>query len=121
MSEQKPFTADDFRKELKKLLPGYKWTVHNGDRRDRLEATGTISSGFNRTSTMEVMRREDGWYDVRSAGYGKRAPWLGSVDGKTLARAVRSLQDYYERMEREYGSHARAIEGARKVDAEDVT
>lgn len=94
----------DFRKELIKLMPGYKWTVHQSSRPDHyLSATGTQSSGFNRLSTLRVERRENyagggrPRYEAKSAGYGCKAPWRYVADGRSLAQALRNLQDHYER------------------------
>ena len=48
-----------FRTELKKIMPGYKWTVHkSSDPEYFLDATGIMTSGFNRTSTLQVIKRK---------------------------------------------------------------
>jgi len=110
----------EFRKELLKIMPGYSWTVHRPSKfiKTYLLATGIQASGFNRLSTLQIIRREksDGTveYEAKSSGYGRRAPWLSVYTGRTLARALRGLQDYYEAMSNEYRSHARALEFARK-------
>jgi hypothetical protein len=115
-----PYTTEQFRRELRKIMPGYKWTVHREFNMGcpYLSALGIQTSGFNRLSTLEVVRREkDGAtnYTVRSSGYGVKAPWLGEYVGSTLARALRGLQNHYERMGREYLSHASALENGRKA------
>jgi hypothetical protein len=115
-----PYTTEQFRRELRKIMPGYKWTVHREFNMGcpYLSALGIQTSGFNRLSTLEVVRREkDGAtnYTVRSSGYGVKAPWLGEYVDSTLARALRGLQNHYERMGREYLSHASALENGRKA------
>jgi hypothetical protein len=109
----------EFRKELVKIMPGYEWTVHKSSNPEiYLEATGIQSSGFNRLSTLRVVRRErDGAarYEVSSAGFGKRAPWLSTSEDGTLARAFRSLQTFYENMASTYRSHANYLQNARKA------
>lgn len=106
-----------FRASLVKIMPGYDWTVHRaGKGAKRLVATGTQSSGFNRCSTLEVtwQRKPTGdWYVARSSGYGLRVPWLGEVGDVTLARALRGLQDHYQRKSANYDSHMRALKNAR--------
>lgn len=95
--------AADFRKELVKIMPGYKWTVHKSHCPDKyLSATGIQSSGSNRLSTLHVERREDyagsrhPLYEVKSAGYGTKSPWMHKAVGRSLARALRDLQDHYK-------------------------
>ena len=109
-----------FRKELINIMPRYVWTVHRIPyfAEHHLSATGIQSSGFNRLSTLKVTKFEnkDGeiGYDVKTAGFGKKAPWLSTYTDKTLARALRGLQNHYEIMAREYSKHAGALEFARK-------
>lgn len=110
----------DFRKELVKVMPGYNWTVHHSRTGGRvLLATGTQSSGSNRLSTLQVDRRDNyaaggkPRYEVKSAGYGKRAKWLHTANGETLARALRNLQDHYESMAAKYSSHASDLKAGR--------
>ncbi len=119
------FTAKDFRAELVRIMPGYSWTVHKYSDARVLNATGTQSSGFNRLSTVLVNRRDNyagkgfPWYEVKSAGFGLRAPFLGTFADRTLARALRGLQQHYESMAATYGGHARALQNARtKPDGE---
>ena len=120
-------TREEFRAKLVKLMPGYRWTIHRTSKSPahvvgKIVATGTKSSGFNRLSTLEVtytsIEEGDDWFEVRSAGHGLRAPWLGKNSDATLARAIRGLQDYYQRLEATYGGHARALEAGRKVENE---
>lgn len=107
--------ASSFRAELLKTMPGYSWTVHKTSDDRVLSATGTQSSGFNRLSTLKVDRRENyegrgfPWYEVRSAGFGLRAPFLGSYADRTLARALRGLQQNYEAKAATFAGHARAL------------
>jgi len=103
----------DFRKELVKIMPGYKWTVHTSRSSDRLlVATGTQSSGSNRLSTLRVERRDNyagsgkPRYEAKSSGYGTRSPWMYAAEGRTLAQALRNLQDHYEAMASKYHSLA---------------
>ena len=114
---------NDFRKELMKIMPGYKWTVHRKNiyaKKDDgfLSATGIQSSGFNRLSTLEVCRRNKDnvvEYTAKSAGFGKSAPWLNEYTDSTLARTLRGLQKHYEVMEQKYGNHERALRAGRVV------
>jgi hypothetical protein len=115
-------SRDEFRAKLKKIMPGYQWTVHRAPKHaahvvGKIVATGTQTSGFNRLSTLEVtytsIEEGDNWFEVRSAGYGLRAPWLGKNADSTLARALRGLQEYYQREAATYGGHARALEAGR--------
>ena len=110
--------AAKFRDELVKIMPGYQWTTHRPSSKTGayLEATGIQSSGFNRLSTLAVTRRErDGVveYEVKSAGFGKRAPWLHTNRDSTLARALRGLQQHYETMANTYRGHASYLQSAR--------
>lgn len=111
--------ATYFRKALVKLMPGYNWTVHRVPKRaTKIVATGIQSSGLNRLSTLEVTYAPDDkgdWFKVRSAGYGRRAPWLYENGDATMARALRGLQDYYRHMENLYRGHACALEAGRKA------
>lgn len=113
----KPFTADDFRAELVKIMPGYQWTVHRaGKGAVKMFATGTQSSGFNRLSTLRVERsvvRDRPWYSAKSAGHGTRSPWVHENGDVTLARALRGLQEHYERMANTYRGHAASLKAGR--------
>ncbi len=116
------FTSADFRKELTRIMLGYQWTVHKSDNIERLVATGIRSSGFNRLSTLSVVRITDGHgydlasYNVRSAGFGRHAPWLGTYEDRTLARALRGLQDHYLAKSNSYHSHAVALQRGRQAE-----
>lgn len=110
----------DFRKELLKIMPGYSWTVHKTGNPLRMTATGIQSSGFNRLSTLQVTRIEgDGWglsYEVKSAPHGTKSEWAHTNRDRTLARALRGLQDYYQAMSNTYrGLAARLQEGRAEV------
>lgn len=109
--------SDAFRAELLKLMPGYSWTVHQSFSEGRIEATGTQSSGSNRLSTLSVIRTQEPGdkirYVARSAGYGLRAPWLHTNTDRTLASAIRGLQEHYERKAATYRSHAAALQAGR--------
>lgn len=112
-------TPKEFRAELLKIMPGYSWTIHRSVNDAVLRATGVQSSGFNRLSTLEVKRLAVGamepTYEARSAGYGTRAKWLHSNTDRTLARALRGLQDHYEQVANTYRGHASALKNARNA------
>jgi hypothetical protein len=114
-------TPHEFRKELTKTMPNYKWTVHKTSSSPNwLEATGTQSSGFNRLSTLRVTLRkkeESVSYEVKSSGFGLRAKWLETYKDDTLARALRGLQLKYEQLAQLYQSHAAALQNGRKQPA----
>jgi len=111
-------TSNEFRKQLMKIMPKYAWTIHRSfHAKNYLSATGIQSSGFNRLSTLQVVRREKDdkiEYEVKSAGFGRRTPWLSTYTDNTLAKALRGLQDYYEIMTRTYSNHAWFLRNARK-------
>lgn len=110
--------ANEFRKELVKIMPGYAWVVHQTKASGYLEATGTQSSGFNRLSTLSVVRREqDGKsrYEAKSSGFGLGARWLHTNEDKTLARALRGLQDHYVYTANTYRAHAASMKIGRDV------
>jgi hypothetical protein len=117
ISADKPFTAGDFRAELVKIMPGYRWTVRRASKgATRLVATGIQSSGFNRLSTLQVERvieRGAPWYKAKSAGHGTRATFLHENGDVTLARALRGLQEYYERKANTYRGHAARLQNGR--------
>ena len=111
----------EFRKELLKIMPGYNWTVHRRVSSDtRMIATGIQSAGFNRLSTLEVTRIEDATgattYAVRSAGHGTRARWQHSNRDGTLARALRGLQDHYQRTAANYQQLAERLQDGRNAE-----
>ena len=108
-----------FRKELQKIMPGYKWTVHRQTfpSSNYISATGIQIAGYNRTSTLQVTRRiqdDQIEYEAKSAGYGLQAPWLSEYTDGTLARALRGLQEHYENKASTYSGHAGSLEFARK-------
>jgi len=115
--ESKPIKSREFRAELGKIMPGYKWTVHRSLAAFFMEATGIKSAGLNRISTLRVCRIEEAGtveYEVKSAGFGCHSPWLHENTDGTLARALRGLQDHYETMANEYSSHAHHLQSSRK-------
>lgn len=107
----------EFRAELERLMPGYKWVVHKSpSAANFLRATGTMSSGFNRLSTLRVIRdlsRGTPSYEVSSAGYGTKAATAATRRGPTLARALRALQDDYQSKESYYRGLATALQAGR--------
>lgn len=117
--------SNKFRAELVKIMPGYKWTVHRPSVYDLgedkkptyLKATGVQTAGFNRLSTLQVVKREKGGnveYEAKSSGFGSTSPWLSEYTDGTLARALRGLQTHYEHMAQKYGGHAASLESGRK-------
>jgi len=107
--------SNKFRKELVKIMPGYSWTVHRElPGSTILHATGIQTSGFNRLSTLQVVRTESGMYEVKSSGHGRRAPWLATHKDATLARALRGLQEHYEAVANNHNQHAAYLQGARE-------
>jgi len=118
MGNSKTETINNFRKELLKIMPGYKWTIHKPNAAQWIEATGTMSSGFARVSTLHVLRKQtltDISYEVKSSGYGLRAPWIASREDGTLSRALRSLQTHYETMNGIFRSAAEKMQDGRNV------
>nr|DAM62882.1 MAG TPA: hypothetical protein [Caudoviricetes sp.] len=119
----KKFTPADFRKDLVRIMPGYKWTVHKSDDENLLEATGIQSSGFNRLSTLSVVRLDRGpgiiIYTAKSAGYGCRAKWLHCNTDITLASALRGLQNFYEAQACLFRKHASSLEQGRHAQGGD--
>jgi len=122
-------TPIEFRKELLKIMPGYKWTVHKNKYIEPelyLCATGIQFSGFNRISTLQVERRirksdiyEDMvFYEVKSAGFGAKSLWLSSAENVTLARALRDLQNHYQNMASKYSAHESALQFGRNKSLE---
>ena len=116
--------SNQFRKELQKIMPGYKWTVHKSTiygmdlnkKPTYITATGIQTSGFNRMSTLEVTVREKNGaieYESTSAGFGKNAEFLARYTGSTLAQSLRGLQEHYEVQGNNYMRHAADLEGAR--------
>lgn len=107
----------EFRDDLVKIMPGYSWTVHRHPKDAvRITATGIQSSGSNRLSTLQVVRIDIGGritYTAKSAGYGTRAKWLAENTDKTLARALRGLQEHYQRVSNTYHSHAASLQKGR--------
>jgi len=116
--------ANEFRQELVLFMPGYRWTVHRSTSPRVMRATGVKVSGFNRLSTLEVERRENyagsGFpcYTVRSAGFGRKAPFLGENGDITLLRALRGLQEHYQKTAATYRAHAHALETGRSSSPE---
>lgn len=117
-------TPNDFRTELKKVMPGYRWTVHRSfpgrlpaQFRDEfvnaLAATGTQWSGSKRLSTLQVIRRNDDGpftYTVRSSGEGTKELWLHESTGPTFAFALFVLQFHYKTIADIYQRHAAALQ-----------
>jgi len=115
--------STDFRKELHKIMPGYKWTISRDEfilqnRHSRFEATGIQSAGFSRISTLKVIYTELEYgeeYEVKSSGFGKNSGWLHSCKNGTLKRALRDLQNHYDTWARAYKSHAEALQAGRII------
>lgn len=94
-------TVKSVRAELKKRMPGYKWTVKDGGW--HVTAVGKRSSGFNRTSTLEVDVSGES-VTVSAFGFGKKGPCLAESSGDTIAQALRNTQNLL-------GSEARKLAG----------
>lgn len=118
--QKPPFSAKEFRAELVKIMPGYKWTTHKSSSKIYLTATGTQSKGFNRISTLQITRteRSEIIYIAKSAGYGLHAEFLHTHSGGTLAIALRGLQDHYAAMEIKYRIHSEALKQGRKLETQ---
>ena len=116
----------DFRAELVKIMPGYTWTVHKTPKHlphTELTATGIMSSGFNRISTLEVARSEAGGrvrYRARSAGHGTKSEWAHCHTDGTLARALRGLQDHYQRIAGENRALASRLKEGRQMPGVEI-
>ena len=112
-----------FRDDLKKIMPGYKWTVlkspflRDDEEYDHfVQATGIQTAGFNRLSTLQVTRRKRNGeieYEAKSSGFGKRAIWLATYSAPTIARALRELQTHYENVASNYAHHASSMRAGR--------
>ena len=124
----KAINTAKFREELVRIMPGYKWTVRRPWTKNDyryMEAEGSQSAGFNRMSTLRVVRRKVDdkiEYEVKSAGFGMRVPWCETYKSRTLALALRGLQNKYKRnrkhhedMARHYGRHEMDLEQGRKA------
>ena len=116
----KEINQKEFRKELLKTMPGYSWAIHKSyDPRNYLYATGTQSSGFNRTSTMYVLVRrnhDEIEYETEISGYGTRAVREEPSKGPTLSIAFRGLQDYLGKRAAHYEHlHTSLVHGRNKL------
>lgn len=102
--------TNEFRKEVEKIMPGYKWTIQRPykDGGAFLKATGTQSAGFNRLSTIKIERRVNNdttvVYEASIADYGMRGPWRATFADGTLARALRGVQEQCEAMRGVYSA-----------------
>lgn len=117
----------EFRAELLKVMPGYKWTVTKpyrlyGEGNTEpgwalMQATGIQSAGFNRMSTLAVERRVEDkdavTYEAKVAGYGMRGPWRATCERGTLAQALRGVQETCEEMRSEYAACVHAMQRGR--------
>lgn len=114
----------EFRNELTKIMPGYDWKIHRTITPDTYQsATGKQSSGYNRLSTLMVIRtveNGDVSYEVKSADYGTRSPWEHVTHGRTLARALRNLQQHYEHQARKFAAMASRLQDGRKPALEET-
>lgn len=111
-------------------MPGYSWTVHNpravyiDEDPDYMQATGIQAKGFNRISTLQVTRRKHNneiEYEAKSSGFGKNAAWLATYTDTTVARTLRGLQSFYEKMETTYSDHAGALQMGRIDRKQQIT
>lgn len=125
-----------FRDELRKRMPGLKWTVENPSSSaaqlaehpewDRVfVAHGMEAAGFNRVTSMDVWRRVndkgEASFTSKISGTGLRSPWAREGDrGRddelshpTLAQSLRALQEHLESRAAHYGSLAGRMQTAR--------
>ena len=109
--------AAALRESLRKLLPGFEWTVHNGGTNEFMEATGIQSSGFNRLATIGITKKGD-WYEAKIAGNGTRALWSKVGAGRTLHNAVGSLQNGLELERAHYAGLLLKLKNARLSKSE---
>jgi hypothetical protein len=118
MKRQKNMNSNDFRKDLQKEMPGYKWTVRRPRSDWFLMALGIQTSGYNRMSTLLVERRalsgDAAEYTVRYSGFGAKAPWIGQATEVTLVRALRELQQRFEWERNKYHAAAVTLADARE-------
>lgn len=112
-----PGHAAAFRAQLVKIMPGYKWTVHRCRNPAFIKATGIRSSGFNRLSTLKVVREETERYGVTFraclAGHGTKAIFGPEFVGPSIARALRDLQNHYVYTAATYRNLASQLEQGR--------
>lgn len=117
---EKTMNRKQFREELEKIMPGYKWTVHKGHSAEDkiIFATGIQSAGMNRMSTLHVKHDayhdNDVHYSVSSSGFGKGSEIGGEERAPTLARAIRQLQERYSERASFFGRLANDLEKGRK-------
>lgn len=116
MTNETKSSEIEFRKELVKLMPGFKWTIHRSISGKILNASGIQSSGFNRIATIKVSWWKDGkWYEVAGSGYGPHSAEMGRSSGSSLAQALRGLQDHYRNMAGKYSALESGMAEARKI------
>lgn len=122
LKNKKEFSPEYFREKLKKIMPGYNWTVHKSFAPEEyLYATGCISAGFNRVSTLSVEMRvmahdKSIWYESKIAGFGLKASFSESCGGATLAQSLRELQNFLEGMASSYSAKARYLRSGRGAE-----
>lgn len=112
-------TRDEFRAELRRRMPGLKWTIRTRARcnAEAMLAVGTRADGLNRACTLEVGYLGAGLlpYEARHYGHGKRAPLTASGRGDTVAQALRDLQATLETLARRYANAADDVQRARSA------
>lgn len=136
----KTYTREQFRKDLQRTMPGFKWTVHKPsslliwDEAAKLhanatlaevdalhmDATGTKSAGMNRIATLDATyRASDGYpFNVAVFGHGCRAPKIMDGSGKTLPQAFRDARNKCEAKEQFFGNGVRILAYGRVERAE---
>jgi len=96
---------DKFRLALKKIMPGYQWTIKKSSHPDYIVAEGIQSSGFNRLSSLDIARiisRDGVYYLSKLYGFGRRATLIAENKDTTLARSLRNLQAHCEGQEQKW-------------------
>lgn len=138
---EKVYTRAEFKADLERVMPGFKWTVHKPSsllrwdeptkmhvkvtlaEKDahRMTATGTKSSGFNRVATIEatylanILRP----FEVVVFGYGCRGPKIMAGVGKTVPQAFRDAQSKCEERAQFFGHGASLLKQGRTAGEAD--
>lgn len=120
MSAATQSAEKDFRDEVRKLLPGYRWVIRRrSSLAVHLEAVGAMSSGSNRLSTLTITRLDatDGpiYSAASSRGRVNARDEFRATRYRTLPQAVRALQSHYEYMAQHYAALADHIATGRQA------
>lgn len=123
MKAKKPMSRDGLREELAKVMPGYRWVIRRRPPfvpEKSIAAEGTLSSGFNRLSTIRVQcdRLSDDfgrfWVTARLwDGIPGKRDLMAESAGLSVAQALRSLQESVRRDGQRRMGQAATMERAR--------